>query len=207
MRDKGVVLNLIPQRSLHFRRAGMSKIRTCLVFAISVGFLSLPALATRTHRTVASGRTRSAHKAIPKSHKMHGQQAIDSARVTQIQEPWFRRTTYRRAQRKMGRRHRSGHAEVSVRSRLANQADARFPGPQKAGTWSRLFHGNQCQRCGFFPTAPHKYDSRRAGEWFCAGIRCESLREIEVSGAPWPDPTQPSPKQKVRSKQGGPFVV
>ena len=63
----------------------MSKIRTCLVFAISVGFLALPAFATRTHRTVASGRSRSAHKAIPKSHKLHGQQAIDSARVTEIQ--------------------------------------------------------------------------------------------------------------------------
>lgn len=68
----------------------MSTIRTCLVFALSATILSLPALATRTHKTVTSGRTRSAHKAIPKSHRVHGQQAIQPERVTEIQQALVR---------------------------------------------------------------------------------------------------------------------
>ncbi len=55
--------------------------------------LAAPAFATRTtHKTTTGGRARSGHKlaAKTKSHKLHGQQAIDSARVTQIQQALIR---------------------------------------------------------------------------------------------------------------------
>ncbi len=68
----------------------MSTIRTCIVFALSATVLSLPAFATRTHKTVTSGRARTAHKAIPKSHRLHGQQAIEPSRVTEIQQALVR---------------------------------------------------------------------------------------------------------------------
>ena len=58
------------------------------------GFSAIPALAARNHRAPTSGHSHSKHRknssgpAMPvasKSHKMHGQQAIDSERVTAIQ--------------------------------------------------------------------------------------------------------------------------
>jgi len=62
----------------------MSKIRTCLVFAISVDFClcrhSLRARIELWPAAAPAPRTRQSQ-----SHKLHGQQAIDSARVTEIQ--------------------------------------------------------------------------------------------------------------------------
>lgn len=55
--------------------------------------LAAPAFATRTtHKTTTGSRARSGHKlaAKTKSHKLHGQQAIDSGRVTQIQQALIR---------------------------------------------------------------------------------------------------------------------
>jgi hypothetical protein len=68
-------------------------IRANLVFVLSAALFVSPALATRTHPTVrgtGKGHTHSSHKAAPKSHKLHGQQAIEPARVTQIQQALIR---------------------------------------------------------------------------------------------------------------------
>ena len=72
----------------------MSSFTAKLVFALSVVLVATPAFARRSHAhraTGSSGHARTAHFAPPaKSHKMHGQQSIDSARVTEIQEALVR---------------------------------------------------------------------------------------------------------------------
>ena len=52
--------------------------------------MALPAFATRTHRGSSSSHSRTSHKAAPKSHRLHGQQAIEPARVTEIQQALIR---------------------------------------------------------------------------------------------------------------------
>lgn len=47
------------------------------------------AFASRVHRAPTSGHPHGPHKAV-KSHKVHGQQAIDSGRVTEIQQALIR---------------------------------------------------------------------------------------------------------------------
>ena len=50
-----------------------------------------PALATRVHRAPTSGHSKTTHHApVAKTKKMHGQQAIDSERVTAIQQALIR---------------------------------------------------------------------------------------------------------------------
>jgi peptidoglycan hydrolase-like protein with peptidoglycan-binding domain len=71
----------------------MPSFRANLVFMLTAALCASPAFATRTHRTVrtaGSGHARSSHKAIPKSHRLHGQQAIEPARVTEIQQALIR---------------------------------------------------------------------------------------------------------------------
>lgn len=68
----------------------MSSFRAKLAIALSVALIALPAFATRTHRTAASGHSRTTHKAVPKSHRLHGQQSIEPARVTEIQQALIR---------------------------------------------------------------------------------------------------------------------
>jgi peptidoglycan hydrolase-like protein with peptidoglycan-binding domain len=64
--------------------------------ALAAVLTALPAFATTTHQTAAGSHTRSGHKLASKSkaktkgHKLHGQQAIDSNRVTQIQKALIR---------------------------------------------------------------------------------------------------------------------
>jgi hypothetical protein len=69
-------------------------IRANLVFILSAALIASPAFATRTQhrsvRTAGNGHTHSSHKPIPKSHKLHGQQAIQPARVTEIQQALIR---------------------------------------------------------------------------------------------------------------------
>jgi hypothetical protein len=77
--------NLIP-----IRRTSVSSLRANLVLMLSVALTASPAFATRTHHTTASGRARSSHKPVSKSHKVHGQQAIESGRVTEIQQALIR---------------------------------------------------------------------------------------------------------------------
>jgi len=61
--------------------------RASLALALAVLLVAAPAFATRSHKSVTITHTRS-KKA--KSHKLHGQQAIDSNRVTQIQQALIR---------------------------------------------------------------------------------------------------------------------
>lgn len=50
-----------------------------------------PAMATRVHRAPTSGHSKATHHApVSKAKKMHGQQAIDEARVTAIQQALIR---------------------------------------------------------------------------------------------------------------------
>ena len=61
---------------------------------LSAALIAGPAFAVPTHRTIrttGSGHARSSRKAAaPKSKKLHGQQAIDPARVTEIQQALIR---------------------------------------------------------------------------------------------------------------------
>ncbi|HXR40536.1 MAG TPA: peptidoglycan-binding domain-containing protein [Terracidiphilus sp.] len=62
--------------------------------------MASPAFATRTHRPApaahfssthsGSAHSRSSHRAAPRSHKLHGQTAIEPARVTEIQQALIR---------------------------------------------------------------------------------------------------------------------
>jgi peptidoglycan hydrolase-like protein with peptidoglycan-binding domain len=63
--------------------------RTSLVFVLGAAMILPSALASRVHRPPTSGQTRS-HKRAHHKARLHGQQAIDSARVTQIQQALIR---------------------------------------------------------------------------------------------------------------------
>jgi peptidoglycan hydrolase-like protein with peptidoglycan-binding domain len=69
--------------------------RARLALALAALLAAVPAFATVTHRTAGGSHTRSGHKLAPKSKaktkgKLHGQQAIDANRVTQIQKALIR---------------------------------------------------------------------------------------------------------------------
>ena len=64
----------------------MLSFRASLALSLLAALAAVPAFAARTHRTTSASRAHSLHKAAPKSHKLHGQQAIDPARVTEIQQ-------------------------------------------------------------------------------------------------------------------------
>lgn len=69
----------------------MSFFGTRLVVMLFVALIALPAFATRTHRASSTSRSRASHKAVvPKSHRLHGQQSIEPARVTEIQQALIR---------------------------------------------------------------------------------------------------------------------
>jgi peptidoglycan hydrolase-like protein with peptidoglycan-binding domain len=60
---------------------------------LSAALIAAPAFAVPTHRTIrttASGHAGSSRKTAPKSKKLHGQQAIEPARVTEIQQALIR---------------------------------------------------------------------------------------------------------------------
>jgi peptidoglycan hydrolase-like protein with peptidoglycan-binding domain len=61
---------------------------------LSVALLSLPAFATRTHRSSTTGHSRAPHRPLAKSKKVHGQQSIDTGRVTEIQQALIRAHYY-----------------------------------------------------------------------------------------------------------------
>jgi peptidoglycan hydrolase-like protein with peptidoglycan-binding domain len=76
-------------------------IRKSLAFLFSAALVAVPAFASRTthkttansaHRTPSTSHSRGVHKgrAAAKTHKLHGQQAIDAARVTEIQQALIR---------------------------------------------------------------------------------------------------------------------
>jgi hypothetical protein len=66
--------------------------RANLTFVLSAALTASPAFATRTHRTSSSVNSHAGHKQVSKaqSHRLHGQQAIDPARVTEIQQALIR---------------------------------------------------------------------------------------------------------------------
>jgi hypothetical protein len=64
--------------------------RSSVAFLLTAGFFASPAIASRVHRPPTSGHHPGTHKLIRKTHKVHGQQAIEPARVTQIQQALIR---------------------------------------------------------------------------------------------------------------------
>lgn len=68
----------------------MLSFRGSFAFALVAMLAASPVFAT-THKATSASHTRSGHKlSSKKSHKLHGQQAIDSARATQIQQALIR---------------------------------------------------------------------------------------------------------------------
>ena len=67
-------------------------IRGTIAMLLATGLIAIPALASRVHRAPTSGHSHTKHPVVPAktSHKMHGQQAIDSDRVTAIQQALIR---------------------------------------------------------------------------------------------------------------------
>lgn len=72
----------------------MKSIRAVLVYPLAAFLIAAPAFAVSTHHAEGSAHKTSAHGKTKgktaKSHKLHGQQAIDSERVTQIQQALIR---------------------------------------------------------------------------------------------------------------------
>jgi len=64
--------------------------RASVALAFSAALIASSALATPVQRTTAGSRTHSPHRKAAKSHKLHGQQAIEPARVTEIQQALIR---------------------------------------------------------------------------------------------------------------------
>jgi hypothetical protein len=69
--------------------SGVFFFRASAAFVFSAALIASPAIATSAHRTTAGSRSHGPHKAA-KSHKLHGQQAIEPARVTEIQQALIR---------------------------------------------------------------------------------------------------------------------
>ena len=66
-------------------------VRASFTFLLAAAVSVTPALATRVHRSPTSGHSKATHHApVAKTKKMHGQQAIDSERVTAIQQALIR---------------------------------------------------------------------------------------------------------------------
>jgi hypothetical protein len=63
----------------------MTKLTKVMAVALTVAMVTAPAFATHIHRAPTSGHSHGARKAS-KSHKTRGQQAIESNRVTEIQQ-------------------------------------------------------------------------------------------------------------------------
>jgi hypothetical protein len=112
--------NLIPLRPFC-----MVPSRTWHIIAFCVLLAATPAFATRTHRAATSGHALH-HKG--KKHKFTpGQRQIEPERATEIQNALIREHYLSAPRlRPVGRIHRSGHAEIPVRSRLANQTHPRL---------------------------------------------------------------------------------
>ncbi|MGD0736058.1 MAG: peptidoglycan-binding domain-containing protein [Terracidiphilus sp.] len=61
-----------------------------MALILSASLTAAPAFATRGHHATASGHAQGTHKPVAKSHRLHGQQAIEPARVMQIQQALIR---------------------------------------------------------------------------------------------------------------------
>ena len=65
-------------------------IRASVALAFSAVLITSPAVATTAQRTTTASRSHSPHRKAAKSHKLRGQQAIEPARVTEIQQALIR---------------------------------------------------------------------------------------------------------------------
>lgn len=69
----------------------MVSFRVIMAFALTTAMAVTPAFASRIHRAPTSGHAHGSHKAkAAKSHVTRGQQAIESTRVTEIQQALIR---------------------------------------------------------------------------------------------------------------------
>jgi len=65
-------------------------LRASLAFVLFAGLTVAPAYASRVHRPPTSGHPQGSHKPVRKTHRVHGQQAIEPSRVTEIQQALIR---------------------------------------------------------------------------------------------------------------------
>ena len=69
----------------------MLSFRASLAFVLTAALAALPAYAANAHRLSASSHSHKTHKkAVKQSHRLHGQQSIEPARVTEIQQALIR---------------------------------------------------------------------------------------------------------------------
>lgn len=68
----------------------MQFFRASLAIVLSAGLVVSPAFASRVHRPPTSGHPQGSHKLTRKTKRLHGQQAIEPARVTEIQQALIR---------------------------------------------------------------------------------------------------------------------
>lgn len=68
----------------------MLSFRARLAFLLLAGLAASPAFAAYAHHHTSGSRSRTLHKAASRSHRLHGQQAIEPARVTEIQQALIR---------------------------------------------------------------------------------------------------------------------
>jgi hypothetical protein len=68
---------------------GVFSFRATLAIVLSAALIASPAFGSRVHRA-PTGHSRASHKAAPKPHRPHGQQAIEPTRVAEIQEALIR---------------------------------------------------------------------------------------------------------------------
>jgi len=64
--------------------------RASAAIVFSAALIAPPAIATPVQKTSASSQTHKPHHKAAKSHKLHGQQAIEPARVMEIQQALIR---------------------------------------------------------------------------------------------------------------------
>jgi Putative peptidoglycan binding domain len=68
----------------------MLSIRASLALVLSTAIVASPAWASRTYRATAGSHAHKGHAIRKTSHRVHGQQAIEPARVTEIQQALIR---------------------------------------------------------------------------------------------------------------------
>ena len=75
----------------HQGGAHVTSTRVILAFVLTVAISAAPAFASRVHRAPTGGHAHGSHKSkAARSHKTRGQQAIESNRVTEIQQALIR---------------------------------------------------------------------------------------------------------------------
>jgi hypothetical protein len=107
----------------------MLSLRASLAFVLFAALSVSPSLGSRVHHAPTGGHAqlshthsshgKTSHKRKAKAQRLHGQQAIDPSRVTEIQQALIR-------EHYLTGEANGSHAKVSGRPGLANEADARL---------------------------------------------------------------------------------